>query len=507
MKRDAAQLLMQVVAHAGLSTQARSRSGVIFDATAEVWSYRDGTTSVHIDFGRLPPLQPDLKLSCKRLMQALAERGAPASTAPYFKALVHFMHFIAERREGFTEVEGLDFLNYKSTTGALGQIEHVKSLLRRWHRLGAAGLAHDLLATMAQVKLKGRKKGVAVATMDPVSGPLIDVELQSLQEALNEAYATASIETGAFVLAWLFMALGSRPSQFASLKVKDVHVRTVQGAVDYSIDVPRAKQQSLTRSEFKNRPLIRQLGEVVARYAGAVRVSFEGLIPDAGEAPLFPAQLKRKAYSSGFEHHATAEALGGRLTATLASLNAHSERTGTPLHVNALRLRRTFGTRAAQEGHGVLVIAELLDHTDTQHAGVYIATRPEIVQRIDKAVALELAPLAQAFRGVLIKDESAATRAGDPTSRIRDLRISTAPLASCGQHSFCGIGSPLACYTCSNFEPWLDGPHEQVLDALLAKRDRQLVTTAGRIATIHDRTIRAVAQVVLHCKEQKEEQR
>lgn len=109
----------------------------------------------------------------------------------------------------------------------------------------------------------------------------------------------ASIDAGAFVLAWLFMALGSRPSQFASVKVKDVHARTVEAAVDYSIDVPRAKQHSLARSELKNRPPIRQLGEVVMRYAGAVRTSFEDLIPDVGAAPLLPAQLKRKAIPQG----------------------------------------------------------------------------------------------------------------------------------------------------------------------------------------------------------------
>lgn len=155
--------------------------------------------------------------------------------------------------------------------------------------------------------------------------------------------------------------------------------------------------------------------------------------------------------------------------------------------------------------HGVLVIAELLDHSDTQHAGVYVATRPEIVQRIDKAVALELAPLAQAFKGTLIPSESAATRATDTSSRIRDLRVSAEPLASCGQHSYCSPNSPLACYTCSSFEPWLDGPHEQLLEVLLAKRDRQLVDTGRRIATIHDRAIHAVAQVVRLCKLRKGE--
>ena len=128
-----------------------------------------------------------------------------------------------------------------------------------------------------------------------------------------------------------------------------------------------------------------------------------------------------------------------------------SERTGESLNVAPIRFRRTFGTRAAQEGYGELVIAELLDHTDTQHVGVYVGSVPEIAERIDRAVAMSLAPLAQAFAGILISDESEATRAGDPASRILDYRTDqTKPMGSCGQHSVCSFNAPIACYTCRN---------------------------------------------------------
>ena len=52
---------------------------------------------------------------------------------------------------------------------------------------------------------------------------------------------------------------------------------------------------------------------------------------------------------------------------------------------------------------------------------------PAILERIDRAIALQMAPLAQAFAGVLIRDESQARRGNDPTSRISvDLRIDEA---------------------------------------------------------------------------------
>jgi hypothetical protein len=157
------------------------------------------------------------------------------------------------------------------------------------------------------------------------------------------------------------------------------------------------------------------------------------------------------------------------------------------------------------EGHGELIIAELLDHTDTQNVGVYIEARPEIVERIDRAMAGYLAPMAQAFAGVVIDDESQATRVGDPSSRVCDPRFAPTmkPMGSCGKHGFCGFLAPIACYTCVNFQPWLEGPHEAVLDHLIGERERLAAQSDLRIASINDRTILAVAEVVKLCEAQR----
>jgi hypothetical protein len=49
----------------------------------------------------------------------------------------------------------------------------------------------------------------------------------------------------------------------------------------------------------------------------------------------------------------------------------------------------------------------------------------------------------------------------------------------------------------------LDGDHEAVLDYLLKKRGAQLKEIDARIATVNDRTIIAVAQVVNLCRHQR----
>ena len=181
----------------------------------------------------------------------------------------------------------------------------------------------------------------------------------------------------------------------------------------------------------------------------------------------------------------------------------HSERTGDLLNISSNRFRYTTGTRAAREGFGEMVIAELLDHSDTQNAGVYIENIPVHVESLDKAVGHQLARYAQAFAGVLVDAETNAKRGNDLSSRIK---IDGESIGTCGSYGFCGANVPIPCYTCMHFQPWLDGPHEIVYEELINERQRLLnVTGDKQIAAINDRSIIAVADVIKRCQIRREE--
>ncbi len=148
-----------------------------------------------------------------------------------------------------------------------------------------------------------------------------------------------------------------------------------------------------------------------------------------------------------------------------------------------------------------MVIAELLDHADTQNAGVYIENIPEHVENLDKAVGHQLARYAQAFAGVIVDNEVNAKRGNDLSSRIKN---NGEGIGTCGSYSFCGANVPVPCYTCIHFQPWLDGPHEIVYEELLADRERLIGLTGDlEIAAINDRTILAVAEVIERCEARK----
>jgi integrase len=489
----------------------RTRSGVRFDPRPDIWFYRDTVNKISLDFSSFHALSDEMRHALKCTLVWYAENSSAPHVRNMFSRFLHLVGFLAVgRATAIEQVTNVDLLNYKASLSAetayyLGSLS---GFLKRWHGLSLHGVTDDAVAVLDALRLKGNAKGAAVLTMDPRKGPFTDIELEQIQSALNEAFANRAVSEGAYLLTWLFMALGQRSSQFAALKVCDVTAVTVDGEIHYAIRIPRLKQRNAgPRVQMKERPLISQIGKPLFEYARGIQSQFEGVLANPDKAPLFPGPAEHAAkvreWAPGYEYHQTGHGLSDNLTYTLKLLEVFSERTGEPLNITSMRFRRTFGTRAAQEGHGELVIAEMLDHTDTQNVGVYVAAVPEIAARIDRAIAMQMAPLAQAFKGVLIKNESEATRGSDPSSRILDPRIdrSMKPMGSCGQHSFCSFNAPIACYTCQNFQPWLDGPHEVVLSHLLEKREQLLATTDQRMAAVNDTTILAVAQVIQLCRD------
>lgn len=495
-------LLAADISELSLPTQVTTKTGVLFDPRTHHWNYRDAVTTVSMDFSSIRNFAPQLVLPIKLSLIWYVEHRSAHHLKNMFERLQHFFMSVPVG-DAISEVHLLNYRAFlpRENTWYLGALA---GFLKKWHSLGYPGVTHNAIKLIKSLRLVGNTKGEAVLTMDPVNGPYSDIEYEAIQIALNDAYAKGQIDLEGYVLVWLFMLLGARPSQFALLKVCDVIGPTPESkSPNYILRVPRVKQRGeMPRSEFKERLVTPQIGRLLIRYAELCKESFEGRIPDSSQAPLFPERRNRFPQPDSLIGHRTSLSLSLLLTTTLEALEVYSERTGELLHVTATRFRRTIGTRAAGEGHSELLIAEILDHSDTQNVGVYVQATPEIVENIDRAVAHRLAPLAQAFAGKIIVNESQATRGDDPSSRIVDPRFDPTfkPIASCGKHGFCGFSAPIACYTCSSFEPWLDGPHEAVLMYLVAERDRLTESADSRIASINDRTIYAVAQVVQECK-------
>ena len=444
----------------------------------------------------------------KLVMLWMAENRATGGVNTDFDRLRTFFRFVrASRRSPIMKIAGPDILNYRAAHRHEGTLRRVRPILRKWSLMGLAGVS-EAVALLECVRTKDSVKGRAVRTHDPKMGPFTSIEFDGLISNLNQSVAGGSMDASYAVLAYILIALGIRPAQCALLKVSDITCESYDGRQRYILRVPQVKQgHREARAEFRERVLPESLGKLLHEHAQQIRVHFVEVLEDPLSAPLLPARQPRAEFVLGYEYHTIALDLTQGLQTALSKLEVYSERTGKRLHTPAIRFRRTFATRAAAAGWSPSAIAEALGHGSTKHVMVYVEAIPDIAARIDRAMATEMAPLAQAFAGTLIKDEGEAVRGSDPASRIFDARIdrSGTPLGSCGQYAFCGFSAPLACYTCQHFQPWLDGPHESVREYLLNRRAQLLETASEHIAQINDRRILAVEQVIQLCTQAKEQ--
>lgn len=447
-----------------------------------------------------------------------ATTKSPGHAYSSWARLRHFLAWESGGSRRLSTIEPQALANYRASLKKRDAwyVGVIAGLIRSWNRLGYGGLGEGLLPTINGWILPGNIKGEAVQLQDSTKGSLTDLEFESFYSAVTAAFQTKVISLEDFAIVMLTGFSGRRPVQICDLKGKDfVVARASDGLTEYVLNVPRAKVRgSIFRSEFKPFALNSDNGAVIEALLNASAARLAGLgaldIVDAGDLPLFPnwidveryvamSPVERSVLPADFTH-LTPNAIASRIKKVSELAPAISERTGEPLHIFPTRLRRTVGTRAARDGYGALMIAEILDHTDTQNVQVYVENIPEHVDAINEAVALQLAPIAQAFSGRLVDCEELARRGNDPSSRVRTSEGKTA--GTCGHFGFCGALAPIACYTCSSFQPWLDGPHRDVLERLISENERiSQITGQSPVSTVTNRTILAVTRVIQLCDE------
>jgi integrase len=499
-----------------------SHEGYVFELNNKIWklSRQHKLNLKWVD----QILATDLAHSFLKVLEHYAKKYSASHTN---NQCLRFQHFALERYQKrgqcLSNVSAEALIGYRATLNREHEyyLGALRGFLRSWLDLGYSGIDENVPNLLNNWRIRGNVKGRAVQTLCPEEGPLSDLEYEALHQKLINEFEKGAINIENLALVQIFMATGRRPAQLADLKVKDfIHVQSQDGLQEYLLNVPRRKLRGVHwREQFKPFALSKDIGNLLSNLIEQNRTRLFALynissLPDFDELPLFPKwSIIRTAANGTFKHieldfkgpeaHHTAHAFKARVDAIVSGLEIPSERIGKRLRVFPTRLRRTIATRAAREGFGELIIAELLDHTDTQNARIYTENVPEHVDAINEAVARQLAPLAQAFAGVVIEKESDAVRGNDPTSRVRS---ENGNVGICGHYGFCGALAPIACYTCRNFQPWVDGPHKEVLNSLIAERERILEITQDKMmAAINDRTILAVTQVVQICERRRAE--
>lgn len=402
-------------------------------------------------------------------------------------------------------LDPIQFISLKNKRGPAReyQVSTLRGFFRFWYNTGLWGVSDAFIEHTDALSFKGNEKGRAVLTHDLSTGPYSSIEMQGIFTGMANAYGEYKLGQTDYLVGYLHAELGQRTCQYAQLRFGDF-------SSDLVVNLPRGKRREAGfRKYFSKYEISESLYELVQLQKASViaEIGPNNFIDDF---PLFPNyDVLNGSIQSGDEiteaHHALKQDWIDSLARVEATINVISERTSQRVHLTATRFRRTLGTDLAREGYGVAVIATALDHDDKQNAAIYIQTSAEMVTRLDQKLSRCLAPIAQAFAGVIVENEKSAIRGDDPTSRIRT-HYGEDAIGSCGEMGFCGANAPVACYTCVKFQPWRDAPHEEVLIQLFDEREEIIKTTGDQtIAGVLDRSILAVEDVIQRCEKMRKD--
>ena len=388
-------------------------------------------------------------------------------------------------------------MNYRSRLSRehLHYLGHIAAFLKFWLARGYPGVDSTVLDFFRSVSIPGNIKGSAVRTHDPVTGPFTDPELQGIMLAAREAYRRGIVSQQDFAILLTLTATGARSGQVSMLVCGDL-IPSARETSTVRLRVPSLKKRTrerLTRERIIPGELAVVLSELLeerrldGRFAG---VALE-------RRPMFANPAK--SFESLEHAHIGAAGVAFAVNRVRKALRLRSARTGVLMNFTPRRFRRTLGTRAAEAGHAPVLIADLLDHSDLQHVGVYVEARASIQDRMDAALGDRAEPLVGLFTGAVVANEAKSGVADAPSRRVAAAAGSR--VGTCAGPRDCNRLAPLACYTCAAFRPWRDAPHEALLKSLIEERKALLADGVSlQVAGANDATIMAVEEVAGRCR-------
>jgi len=475
------------------------------DTGTDPWEVRDLSLvrPVRFSFGDLTALHAEAVRQLRHTVGHFLETRSVAHAMNLFyrfRALYEAV-LLEAKSQPVTQIELAHLLSWqgqlsKDTIWWLGA---VRILLEKAALLGHGFCSAEALAWLDEAVIPGNPKGGDVRTRDPNRGAFTAAEVETLNAALNNAYADGEIDLSDYAAGQVLLAFGVRSRQLAALKEKDLIVAPAKdGEKRYVLRIPQAKQRGeLVRDSFRARPCDRRLARLLERVIEENSARKTDPEVPANDWPMFISP-DRGENPPGFAYHLSAPRIAARIRSII-------ERR-TEIRANSKRFRHTLAQNMADDGASKFEIAEALGHADTQQVGKYLEARPEMVARLNH-MAEDFAPIMQAFAGILVSREDLEARTAPKGKRLHDRVLENGgdhPLGHCGQHSFCDLAKPIGCYTCRSFRAWDDGPHEEILAKLVAERQRKVDRgLSPKIYTISDRTIAAVTRVVQLCRQRR----
>lgn len=432
---------------------------------------------------------------------------ATTRSSSYTKKMFYaFNDFLKKSKNGIITDSYVINYHKQALINKSDYLESMRAFFKAWVYLEYPGVTEYQIDILCKGKLKKRRIGEMVNTMDLNKGPLIENDIINFNEDSMILYERGHITLAELTMALLTSYTGRRPIQTSHIKLKDILSLFCETQNEIALKYPRAKHSGVFRSEFKKLKIVEDLNDLIVILCKENIKLVEGTLEreltndELIELPLFIDQnalnnIKDRVDFLGLLKTDFLHIKSNLITNKIKKIASNINSLQYADFINARRFRYSLGTRAAEEGYGEHMIAELLDHRSTKFVACYVKNTPKHAEKIDEIMSSSLANYANAFKGELVVSDNGGVKIKNHTGENS---------GNCSSCVDCNAPVPISCYTCPYFKPWVDAPHKELYDFLLNERKRIADITGDlKVATALDRTIIAVNEVITKCEIQK----
>lgn len=327
-----------------------------------------------------------------------------------------------------------------------------------------------------------------VLEWDPEQGSLTSAELELLRRNLNPPKGERTSAHFARLFTWLSLTTLRRPAQLIKMDAKALRRITTHIGTTADLLIPGVKGQAGQDGRWV--PIPTALADDIDDYRSRVRDALEWA--NASNLDVLDACLLPLVSHEQMPDQRIFAPYGAQAKSVvqnwIKSLRLVSPRTERPLNINLRRIRHTGATHLAMQGYSLDLIADILEHENSDSTRFYIdAVGAEFLpafEAADRNLGGRFSMLRDAWFQGRVVDRS------DAPNRPIVVPDVTAPAAvgACGKDGMCPVHPLFSCYSCEHFLAFRSANHQKVLDFVESEyaRWRSAETSNSKSKAIKD---------------------
>ena len=363
----------------------------------------------------------------------------------------------------------------------------LRAFLKYWSGLKFPGLAPDLKDHIKRSRSPKAATPIEIQSTNPRERPYSLEKVRDIHRSVDDLYIAGDFNPQENLLWKLLISEALRPSQLQILRVGDVTTIEESGTSFTELMVPMVKQHGVPARSKMIPVYVSDSVSVALRDQLDFIRSLQGT-KLRKEQPLFCVNSGQ----FGVQKYVQEKALRIiQLIVRTRTLIARHAGDLEDLDLFSRRFKHTKLTHLAMLGANTDVLAHAAFHKTRGSLHHYTNLSPEAMDDYERRMDSEFKQVVAAFRGELVAPTDAA--AVTPQNYIMTKSLEGA-VGGCKSNP-CGVLAPFACYGCSRFQAFDDGPHVEVLNELEENRERAVAMG------LPEETIRRDDELIAACRQ------